>query len=382
MSTSSRHRIAIIGSYPIWDLITSLNVGHQRGAVWLVTLSELFQKSEEFELHWICLNRHAARHQCIQHGNQFFHVVPGARKLIGLYTGYIHDRWLVSRVLREIKPDLVHSWGTENCYAICGKSFPGKKILSIQGLLRACIARAPMSAYERRHSLYEKGTIEAFKWITTESPMAAGWVRELVPAASPMHLEYAVAKEFQNIPRVLSSRPTCLFGGTDTPVKNINTLIKAFSQPELSHIHLKMAGPSPSIRTALPRNITALGFVSREEMAKLLSEAWCLVHPSLADTGPTIVKEARVMGLPVVLSDQCGSQQHVIEGKSGFIHSPFDTEKLIRSILTVTQSAETSLQMGNYGLEECRRALSKETMYERLSTIYRAVLDGRDPASI
>lgn len=115
-------------------------------------------------------------------------------------------------------------------------------------------------------------------------------------------------------------------------------------------------------------------------MAKLLSEAWCLVHMSLADTGPTIVKEARVAGLPVIVSNECGSCQHVVDGKSGFILHPHDVDGLVRAVLAVTKDAQTAQAMGEFGCAECRQALSGETMVGKLLAIYREILHGASGA--
>ena len=125
----------------------------------------------------------------------------------------------------------------------------------------------------------------------------------------------------------------------------------------------------------LPANIHPLGRLNREAMVHQLSQAWALVHPSLADTGPTIAKEARVMGLPVMLTSACGSQQHVEEGKSGFIVEPSDTAAMKDAVLRMTESAETALSMGRHGQEECRQKLSARMMLETLMGIYQDILN-------
>jgi UDP-glucose:(heptosyl)LPS alpha-1,3-glucosyltransferase len=114
--------------------------------------------------------------------------------------------------------------------------------------------------------------------------------------------------------------------------------------------------------------------LNRQELAHELSNAWALVHPSLADTGPTIAKEARVVGLPVMLTTACGSQQHIDEGKSGFIVNANDISAMKESILRMTDSAETALSMGRYGQDDCRRKLSASTMIDTLMGIYQDIL--------
>lgn len=199
-------------------------------------------------------------------------------------------------------------------------------------------------------------------------------IKELRPQSTRIQWDYCLEGIFYEARRCPAVQPCCLVAGSDIPLKNFKTAIAAFSSPELAHVKLLLAGVQPENYPNLPSNIVALGGVSRKEMVRLLSETWCLVHPSLADTGPTVVKEARVIGVPVVLSDQCGSQQYVEHGKSGFVIKPMDEAALIRSVLAVTASRETTLAMGSHGQPDCRHALSRENMMAGLQRLYRHVL--------
>ncbi len=376
MPSDQKRRIAILADFPIGLINPSHPEVKGHYAVWLVALFYAFKNQDEFEIHWVTLSKNAQKEQCAKHCNQYFHIIPRARLTIGLYSFYYYDRYHVAKTLKKIQPDLVHAWGTEDCYGLCGKDFKGKKLFSVQGLLNAFCQRAEMSVFHRRQRFYESVILRSYQWITTESPLAATWCQETAPNSKPILFEYATGKEFNNILRCPAEKPTCLYGGTDSHRKNVDTLIRAFSRSELSHIQLKLAGVSSEKRSNLPPNIIPLGYIDdREQMASLMAESWCLVHPSLGDTGPTIVKEARVMRLPVVLSTQCGAKQYIEEGKSGYIHEPLDTEKIVRSVLAVTESAETSLQMGRYGSEDVRKQLSEDTMYRNLRDIYLKILE-------
>lgn len=367
-------KIAILANFPAWLYTDKLPRFSGHYAVWLVALHEAFGKQEDFEIHWVTLSKDVASSLSFLSNNQHIHVLPRISRTVGQFTFYRHDRRQVAAVLQQIEPDMVHSWGTEDCYGLCAKDFKGPKLHSVQGALRAYMQRAKFPRFMHIQSWYEPGVWKSFLHMTTESPWAADRVREICPEIHPFIWEYAVEQRFFVCTRAISEQPVCLYSGADSPVKNVDTLIAAFSTPELSHITLKLAGVDPAGRPGLPDNIKALGRVGRDEMANLLSEAWALVHMSCADTGPTIAKEARVVGLPVIISDQCGSTQHVANGKSGFILAPHDVPGLVSAALAVTHDANTSLAMGAHGQENCRRALSADTMVDKLVTIYRKVL--------
>ncbi len=369
-------KIAIVSNLPIWEASVPYNRPDSAGhySVWLSAVCKALEHQKDYEVHWLILDKTIKRKRVVETRGQVFHLLPKARLTIGLCTGYAYDSWIILQTLKKIQPDLVHSWGTENSYSIAASRYQGKKLLSIQGLLKACAERANVARFERLQALYEPYTIRQFKHITTESPWAANEVQKIDPSARPILMEYAVENDFFYVERTLSDMPCCLYGGNNTPVKNVATLIEAFSSPQLAHVKLILAGISPDSYPNLPDNVCCLGHINRRHMIQQMSQAWCLVHPSLADTGPTIAKEARVMGLPIMLTTECGSTQHITPGKSGYIVHPHDVDAMRKSILQMTSSKETAMVMGKHGQETCRNKLSSNTMIHTLLRIYEEIM--------
>lgn len=371
----SKPIIAIVCNFPVWEVASGITrPGMDHYAVWLSAMAEALQNQDSFDIHWITLSKQV-RHQRIYHTlNQTFHILPRLKKTIGLYTHYFFERWLVKRCLSKLRPDLAHFWGNEDCYGICGADYKGDKLLSIQGILNVCIQRGGGSGFEKKHSHFEVPVLNSFSVITTESPWADEQIAGLSSIKNLIRLEYAVERIFFTGQRSLTPLPSCLYVGSDTPIKNVDRLIHAFSSPQLSAIPLILAGVSPKDRPNLPPNISALGRVSREQIKELMSSSWVLLHVSKVDTGPTVVKEARVVGLPVVISTECGCKQYITHGKNGYIIEPNDTQSLIRAVLDLTSSKERNLSAGEYEQKECRQALSCETMRNRLLQIYSSLL--------
>ena len=371
---SRKVTIAIIGDFPIGKIYDKFPDRKSGYPTWLYNLYLGFKEIENFDIHWIIADKQIKQAETYHHNNQTFHLIPATRLTIGLYTAYAYNRFRIAQCLKRINPDIVHGWGTERFYSLAANDFKGKTLISVQGLLIACGQRAKISPFERKHSLYEKHTLRSANYITTESGWAADRVRELAPNANILHWEYAVEAEFFSIKRNLDTEPSCILVGTDTPVKNVDFAIKVFSKKKLSHIKLYLAGVEKSKHPDLPPNIIPLGKLNRADLISYMSRAWGLVHVSLADTGPTVVKEARVAGLPVILTYDCGSKQHVADGQSGFIISPGDEESLENAVLKITESRQTNIQMGEFEKEKCQHALSTETMIARIIEIYNSII--------
>lgn len=364
--------VAILADFPLFLVDNQFPRKGWYYMVWLEALYGVLQQQNQYEIHWIVFRRGQRRTQRFCRGGQYFHVLPAMQGNLSQLLHYRFDCRRAHRELRSIAPDIIHAWGTETRYGIAAATYTGacRKILSVQGILTALLARAPMPAYYHRQVKFEAASIRAFDVVTTESEWGRERCLEIVPGGQVQRWEYAPAPLFFEVERRLSPQPTCLMAGTAEPMKNVPTAIAAFRRPELAQVQLLLAGVAEGQFPDLPPNVKPLGGVPHERIAALLASCWCLVHPSLGDTCPNIIKEARVAGVAVITSTECGGKQYVAEGKSGFVIEPRDAEGLARGVAAVTRDAETALQMGRCEQDRCRRELSTETMAQGLFRLY------------
>lgn len=368
-------KIAIIGLPPLSQIVPDIKQKGWYGCVWFIPIFEAFKQLEQYEVHWISITKEVSRKRYFRIGNQFLHVYPSISLNWAEKTHYFLSRILLMQELKRIQPDLVHVWGTEGYFAMSAKDWPGPKLLSMQGILTICCERAKMSSFFQRQARHETLSMQAYDLITVESQWGLKHVQHMVPGVPTRRWEYAVQAPFFAAKRHLAERPFIVMAGTNLPVKNAETALKAFADPRLAHVDLVMAGVASDLHPGAPPNVKFPGGLSRPAMVKLLSSAWGIIHPSLADTSPNIVKEARVIGLPAVISSECGGVQYVEHGKSGFIVDPLDVEGCIAGVAAMTQNVATSLRMGAHGQAECRRLLSAKTMMEELLKLYDEMLN-------
>lgn len=366
--------IALLCDFPAWYVDKTMPRLSWYYAVWLVAMFESFKSQTQYEIHWITFENSIRVPRTVEKDGQVFHILPNFSLGWAQRFGYRMSKWAVCRVLKRIQPDLVHAWGTEGYYGISASEWKGKKLLSMQGILSVCCRKAKMSAFSERQALLEADTIRAYDCVTVESQWGIDRVHELVRDANTRLWEFAVEEPFFAAQRELSPEPLFVIAGSDRPLKNMDAALRAFSAPELAHVKLVLAGGVAEKHAIIPPNAFFPGGLRRSEMLQLLRSAWGVIHPSFADTSPNIVKEARVLGLPVVVSSDCGGAQYVEEGKSGYIVSPHDIEGMTRAVAAIVRSRETAEQMGEYGRAECRRLLSAETMIARLLQIYDEML--------
>jgi glycosyltransferase involved in cell wall biosynthesis len=85
-----------------------------------------------------------------------------------------------------------------------------------------------------------------------------------------------------------------------------------------------------------------------------MSKAWCLVLPTRADTSPNVVKEARVIGMPVITTHNGGQASYVRDGEDGYFVKRGDVDGLIQKIGKVMGSFAKTKEIGDEGKKRYR----------------------------
>ena len=72
----------------------------------------------------------------------------------------------------------------------------------------------------------------------------------------------------------------------------------------------------------------------RDDVVDLMLASDLLVHPARREAAGVVLLEALVVGLPVVVTDNCGHAHHVIAARAGLVlPAPFSQDDLQRAIM-------------------------------------------------
>ena len=122
------------------------------------------------------------------------------------------------------------------------------------------------------------------------------------------------------------------------PKKNISLALKAMKLyaeqvPSPRPLHIFGNGPLESELRAHARNlgINELvhfhGFLQTDEISKWYAKSLALLLPSIEEQFGNVVPEAQAMGLPVIVSDNCGGGDLLVRtGVNGFVAKPDNPE--------------------------------------------------------
>lgn len=371
-------KIAILADFPLSALESgALGRGGGQGCTWLPQLALSFERMENLEVHWVVLDRKGREEQTVRAHGQYFHSLPTVRFSVDLALNCLPSRRKLRRTLVRIQPDLIHTWGTERIYPAALADFKGPGILSMQGVLTeyARIGGLPNDWRWRKMIRSEPKFMRAATVVTSESQWGIDRVREVVPDADIRMVEYGVHPGFYEVQWDPSpSVPYALYVGGSDWRKGADLLIEALKYLPDRRWELRMAGDerlAAMVGEAGLENVSCLGLLPWNEMKKQLAGAWCSVLPTRGDTSPNSVKEARVIGVPVVASSHGGHAGYLQDSVNGRIVDPLTPEGLATVLDEVMSSHSSAVVLGKGRHSEDREYLHPSRTAEGFAEIYR-----------
>ena len=374
-------KIAILAAFPLHHLKGFGKAFQPKGhyATWLPQIAEAWDGQKEVEIHWIVMSELVQERRDVSEWGQMFHVLPTTQRGRST-TLFREDRRAIGAVLDEIQADLVHGWGTEDVYGLAAVLSGRPNIVSMQGILSTILLKSWMHPREYFQGLLELYCLRKARVITTESEWGAEVVRKRRGDKPVRIVEYGVQKIFfltKWEPAI--EKKLTIFVGSIRAGKGIQDLVEAFRDPALSGSELVVVGGvegnwAKKLQKSAPSNIRWLGRKSAEETAQYMAKAWCLVLPTRADTSPNVVKEARVIGLPVITTRNGGQASYVKDGEDGYFVECGDVTDLVQKLRMVLGSLITSKKLGDLGQQRYRELFTADQTAKHFQSIYRKML--------
>jgi glycosyltransferase involved in cell wall biosynthesis len=126
-------------------------------------------------------------------------------------------------------------------------------------------------------------------------------------------------------------------------------------------------------RKGVSKNVTFLG--ARDDVRSVLAAVDMVVLPSTAvETFSMAALEALAMGVPVIGSDIGGMREAVIDGETGRIVRPGDSDALAEAILELADNPEYRKRLGESGQKIVRERFTKQLMVRETAAVLRDVV--------
>ena len=323
------------------------------------------------------------------------------RRAIGPVKDWRTYRALVG-MLREMKPDVVHThsskagiigrWAAHRAgvpaviHTIHGLSFTASTSKLVNGAYKALERRAARVSMRivcvadaMREQSLAAGIGRAEQYVTVYSGMeTAGFLRPPVTR--------------EEVRRQLGIEPGHLVVGTIARLfhlKGHEDLLAMAPRLCAEHPELRFLWVGDGLlRGEFERRIVQLGLTHRfiltglvppERIPELTGAMDILVHPSRREGLARALAQGQLAGHPVVTYDVDGNREGLMDGGTGFVIPPFDTEELSAALRVLLKNGDLRESMGRAGREFALRRFGADEMVGALERVYEQALKNTQP---
>jgi glycosyltransferase involved in cell wall biosynthesis len=212
--------------------------------------------------------------------------------------------------------------------------------------------------------------------ITVESEWGRRILKRRNPYVKISVIEYGVSNIFFKTKwKPEKQKPIFLFVGTPIRRKGIQDLISAYQDKSLRKSELWVVGDGDSKWVKKQKKMSSintkwLGFRNQREVAQLMSKAWALILPTRADNSPNVIKEARVVGMPVITTNKGGQGKYLNDKKDGHLIAPGNIKQIREVISWTIKNYDKNKVMGKTGRKKFRKIFRAETQGQQILKEY------------
>jgi glycosyltransferase involved in cell wall biosynthesis len=286
-------------------------------------------------------------------------------------------------VVRGVRPDVVHGWGTEDCYANTAlRLAPKNHLIQIQGCLNACRARSQMHWVTRFSALSERRDLANARHVVAENDYSLSCATPYIKTDSLHVVEHPLRPEFLNTPPATGAAKQVLYVGVTEERKGIWDALAAFQQAAPPDWKMVIVGTSRAHelqrRLATPElaaRFTHYPHLSAPRIVELLQASSVFLLPTWVDTGPTTLKEAMAMGLWPVCFDNTGPAHYLRKFQFGTLARDLDRADLTEKLRQVIASEPWREPDQREKIESAIRPhFRRERIWEDLQKLYRHII--------
>ena len=280
--------------------------------------------------------------------------------------------WAVYRLIKKVKPDVVHTAaGEANFHGIIAAKLAGVSTVIGEEIGIPSHSKPAQKVFGWVYLLADKivcvsKAVKEYLVSIGEIPADKGEV-----IYNPAHAPTVDRK--QSLPE----RFTIVYVGRLEKVKNVETLVNAFSKLHNDKVHLTIVGDGRE-RAALEQLCKDLSIVDRvkfegfsKDPHQYLSSADLFVLPSFSEGFGIAVVEAMLMKVPVLCSNVGGIPEFVKDKENGWLFNPLNVDELVDQLkVIIGKDKEELREIGLKGFNDVNNVFTLKQYVQNLENLY------------
>lgn len=319
------------------------------------------------------------------------------------------------KIIDKVKPDLIHIFGNEWAFGMIQKYTKIPCVIHIQGSWIShfnslyppkyngfTISKAIGLDLRKQWRLYRsyykdlsRLNMETEIWKSVSNYMGrTEWDRALVNTLSPMAKYYHVEEALRPV-FLESSKKWCLSTskviniisvGCSSFLKGIDMMLKTANVLKNMGVDFtwKVAGQlDPLMKKAVENkehlkfsdcNIEILGYVTAEQLAKILTDSSIYVHTAYIENSPNSICEAQVLGLPIISTHVGGIATLVEDKKGGLLIPANEPWQMANAIVELFEDKARMQSYSKYNMDQARKRHSVDNVKQELLACYKDII--------
>ncbi|MEI6176285.1 MAG: glycosyltransferase family 4 protein [Verrucomicrobiota bacterium] len=288
------------------------------------------------------------------------------------------------RFLKSLNPDLIHSHDTYGLL-VNHMDFPG--VFTIHGFIYADTKYQSGKLAWLRSAAWK--VVEMRGWAKHEhiisiSPYVSGRIRSIVK--STLHeIDNPIDSRFFGVQRQRQGNGILSVAHVSR-LKNTLGLLQAFAivLENVPDAFLKLAGEANDREylqrvhefisaNGLNEHVCLLGSLAIARIADELAAAAVLVHLSIQENAPMCIAEAMAAGVPVVATNRFGIPHMVVDGISGYLVEPNNSQDVAGKIIQVLTDDTLNDQMSQAGRRIATERFSPDAVSSKTLGVYQQI---------
>jgi len=386
-------KVALISPYTLADC-PAIAPGRQRPTPWTRNLALALARRNDCEVHVVAGIPPHCRGVPRQADDAGVRV--HCFRTSGRFSTRLEYRWesgRVRRILRMIRPDLVHGQGLEGHAGLAALRSGYPAVVTIHGIVNRIFKGDDAYGTARR---LELAGLEQLRHLIALNEYTLRQVAELrrdgLAGVQTFTIPNAVHPGLFELPALRSdgSEITLLFSGVLRKRKGLLDLLRALVLLKARGLRprLLVAGIPPgggdeyqtevarTIDDELPGQVEWLGFVDPEQMPRVYSRADLVALPSYQETAPMVVAEGLAAGRPVIATTVGGVGEMIADGVNGYLVQPGEVEQLADRIQTLVRDEEQRRQFGRAARDYAEVTHHPEVVATKTVAVYRKIVEG------